>query len=770
MGKTIASGKVSKNMKFDLHIHSNASIYKESDGIVNDSTVDNVEVLLKNLNNHEVGLFSITDHNRFNTELYKRIDEELETRKYENVKGVVAGVEFDVRIDDEMEKCHIITIFDVKNKIENYSKIECAINENKLTKKDEYYTKAEFESIIREIGLDVILIACQRSSLQKHDGKHNSLSESTHEPENLIMTGYINALEFQRPNVEGILKNNLKDMPLNVGLVMGSDCHEWNAYPNHDEHNCNNQFIHSRAEILPTFKGLLMAITSPETRINQQENRNPHYIKSFKICDREISLINGINAIIGENGSGKSSLLKLLSNEKNLPQYVKTIIKENQLDCDNANSSRKLFIEQGEVIKKFDNCTLFPKENFLEVNHSEFKDNYTLYAQNIMRYIKHNISKEETVNGLEKKFLEHNEVYDSSTYFLQVECDQDFTNINNAHEVAKKNISQIIELINKLLVEPYFDEYKSKLDEATKLLSSIFDEVNQRYQNIENEKIVKNIIVSKLSNYNFKKNEAATSKERDQNDFNNKKSDFIRSIFTAIQQTNKINNFPEKPVQLKGISKRACCGFNFNSEANYHDRDVYDEFLKAMFNQKYANVNELKKINKMEMLIDAIRGCTSYDQLDDTYETNLKKFISQSCECKNFMVDISNDVKTIGSTLGEQSLAYFKYITEYETEKCIFLIDQPEDHISNNNISNKLIRYLNSIRRTKQIIIVTHNPLLVVNLDVEQVIVVEKSNNKINLLPGCLELENEEVNMLKLIADNMDGGKMAIEKRLRVYG
>lgn len=334
----------------------------------------------------------------------------------------------------------------------------------------------------------------------------------------------------------------------------------------------------------------------------------------------------------------------------------------------------------------------------------------------------------------------------------------------------KKNISQIIELINKLLVEPYFDEYKSKLDEATKLLSSIFDEVNQRYQNVENEKTVKNIIVSKLSNYNFKKNEAATSKERDQNDFNNKKSDFIRSIFTAIQQTNKINNFPEKPVQLNGISKRACCGFNFNSEAKYHDRDVHDEFLKVMFNQKYANVNELKKINKMEMLIDAIKGCTSYDQLDDTYENNLQKFISQLCECKNFMVDISNDVKTIGSTLGEQSLAYFKYITEYETEKCIFLIDQPEDHISNNNISNKLIRYLNSIRRTKQIIIVTHNPLLVVNLDVEQVIVVEKNNNKINLLPGCLELENEEVNMLKLIADNMDGGKMAIEKRLRVYG
>ena len=49
------------------------------------------------------------------------------------------------------------------------------------------------------------------------------------------MTGYINALEFQRPNVEGILKNNLKDIPVNLGLVMGSDCHDWNEYPNNDK-------------------------------------------------------------------------------------------------------------------------------------------------------------------------------------------------------------------------------------------------------------------------------------------------------------------------------------------------------------------------------------------------------------------------------------------------------------------------------------------------------------------------------------------------------
>ena len=116
---------------------------------------------------------------------------------------------------------------------------------------------------------------------------------------------YINALEFQRPNVEGILRENLKKFPTNVGLVMGSYCHEWVAYPNHDSKHGNTQFKHSRANILPTFKGLLMDVTSPETRINQQVNRNREYVQFLRIGEVEIPLANGLIAIIGENGSGQ---------------------------------------------------------------------------------------------------------------------------------------------------------------------------------------------------------------------------------------------------------------------------------------------------------------------------------------------------------------------------------------------------------------------------------------------------------------------------------
>lgn len=58
-------------INFDLHIHSIASSYKESANIVDNSTVENANILMEKLNNKNVRLFSITDHNRFNKELYR---------------------------------------------------------------------------------------------------------------------------------------------------------------------------------------------------------------------------------------------------------------------------------------------------------------------------------------------------------------------------------------------------------------------------------------------------------------------------------------------------------------------------------------------------------------------------------------------------------------------------------------------------------------------------------------------------------------------------
>lgn len=54
-------------------------------------------------------LFSITDNNKFDADLYRAINRLLkeEQEKYPNVKNVLAGIEFDVKLDDDKGKCHI---------------------------------------------------------------------------------------------------------------------------------------------------------------------------------------------------------------------------------------------------------------------------------------------------------------------------------------------------------------------------------------------------------------------------------------------------------------------------------------------------------------------------------------------------------------------------------------------------------------------------------------------------------------------------------------
>ena len=490
-------------MKFDLHIHSIASKYKESSGIVDKSTVENIGTLFKKLEENEVGLFSITDHNRFNVDLYKKIDEIIKKGDYPKVKGVLAGVEFDVKLDDEMNKCHIITIFDAMNQEENYKKIGKVITRYELKKPEGFYTKEKFELILKEIGLDVILIACQRNDLNKSNGKHNSLSESTRKPEELIKAGYIDALEFQKPNVEGILKNNLKTVPAKVGLVTGSDCHEWEAYPKHDKTNNVIKFKHSRAKILPTFKGLLLALTSPETRINQPKNKNIEWIEKFILGEKEIELVNGINAIVGENGAGKSTVLEFLYDQKRSKQkYKKEFISENELKCDyKFDESKKIFIGQGEIVDKFKSNKLFPVDNFEKISHDEFKKEYTKYSEDIIEYIRTNISKEDKKNKLKNMNLEYNERNNETTYYIVVDYDNNFEIKTNLYKKSRENMSKLIEQLKAIGNDENFIKQSKEIEKIINFFKELYLNIDNKYKETENEMKLKNYIISKINDY-----------------------------------------------------------------------------------------------------------------------------------------------------------------------------------------------------------------------------------------------------------------------------
>lgn len=80
---------LNNNIRIDLHIHSKASEYKEESNYVDNSNINKIDTLLSKLQENNINLMSITDHNRFDYELYKKIKESINTEPYTNIKNIL---------------------------------------------------------------------------------------------------------------------------------------------------------------------------------------------------------------------------------------------------------------------------------------------------------------------------------------------------------------------------------------------------------------------------------------------------------------------------------------------------------------------------------------------------------------------------------------------------------------------------------------------------------------------------------------------------------
>jgi ABC-type lipoprotein export system ATPase subunit len=138
---------------------------------------------------------------------------------------------------------------------------------------------------------------------------------------------------------------------------------------------------------------------------------------------------------------------------------------------------------------------------------------------------------------------------------------------------------------------------------------------------------------------------------------------------------------------------------------------------------------------------------------------------------------------------GKASFVILMLIIGLSSSKAPILIDQPEDNLDNRSITKDLVKYLRDKKLERQIILVTHNPNVVVNADAENIIVAHQkgqndketsSDYTFDYINGAIEnSKNHDVNELDLlksmgirehIADIVEGGKVAFQKREEKYG
>lgn len=116
------------------------------------------------------------------------------------------------------------------------------------------------------------------------------------------------------------------------------------------------------------------------------------------------------------------------------------------------------------------------------------------------------------------------------------------------------------------------------------------------------------------------------------------------------------------------------------------------------------------------------------------------------------------------ASAGQKSAAVLAFILSHGDEPLI--LDQPEDDLDNHLIYHLIVKELTRTKRQRQVIVVTHNPNIVVNGDAELVNAMRFAGGQISRLgaqSGCLQ----DTGVRREVCEVMEGGREAFDRRYR---
>jgi len=166
--------------------------------------------------------------------------------------------------------------------------------------------------------------------------------------------------------------------------------------------------------------------------------------------------------------------------------------------------------------------------------------------------------------------------------------------------------------------------------------------------------------------------------------------------------------------------------------------------------------------------------------LRNAVEILLRDYLSYSFSVKQVGEDI------FGMSPGKQGLILLEIFLHLSNSRYPILIDQPEDNLDNRTIYSHLVNYIKTKKLHRQIIMVTHNPNLVLGTDAEQVIVAnqdgeglgENARYRFEYASGAIECSftnPEATSVLEYrgirehVCHVLEGGEEAFRKREEKY-
>ena len=653
---------------------------------------------------------------------------------------------------------------------------------------------------------------------------YKSYNNGLTEAQVMVLIGIINAVEMSPGNNAKVINhfNNgfqslLSDdfsAKKEVPYVVFSDNHQISCYPRHDSAQNLEKEIFTWIKGDLSFETLRMAFVDPTSRIlvsSDIPNLPEKYIEEIKFNTIKdeiekvqiVKLSPGINTIIGGRSSGKSllfnSILYSLSSGKDkskIDDYVKESNKvlnletiQSKLNCEeefkNNNICEINAFTQEEIIELFENNGEGLKEHldFYKLDAIEINEKIGAYNLAIDRFTSaysdllhkkndDNSSLPMTTFKEASKILNEKYEYKYAIETIKNNIDLSSTEIDNVIKKVNTEIqnAKIIKEL-KLKEKPLFNlDELDIIDSYINLLKNKSEELKKSY----NKTFVKEkYLINLESSLNEISNKYLTSEtekiSQAKENVKNELSKMYNYFKTKLFFKKYANDLENLNIKIDEENNPISDSYTLNTKV---DCEINKEFLYNIISEKIRELDNEKSIERN--FIDLMNDDIKIFRKDNSYEnvvwlfSLVKNSINESLTPKYTIIENDNDISLNSDNMsqGKKASIYLEIILEKcKSNNSIIMIDQPEDNIDNEFITDDMIDKIRDLRMKNQIILVTHNAAIAINSDSENIIISENKDGIFKYDIGGLELEKHRKKICKLL----DGGNYIFDNRYHKY-
>lgn len=761
-----------KPVFIDLHIHTSDN----PDNLNQSYDLDLLKVMVEREAEGAPFLISLTDHNTINKPVYLKA-----VYKFEHM---LLGVELHIRNykDEPPYHCHIYfkkqidatSIDSINSILDNlYPNKEVADDDNRIPRLEDIMNSFDsFEFVLLPHGG------------QSHKTFDKSIPEGTQFDNTMERNIYYNHFDgFTARSDKGLETTldyfdrlGIKEF---VNLITASDNYSPQNYPKAKAKDAP-PFVKTWMMALPTFNGLRLSLSeSSRLKYGKKPDSWAEYIENVSLknnnIDIDVKLTPGLNVVIGGSSSGKTlfvdSLYRKIVNDFNDSNYTSYGVEEIQVI--NQTGQKPYYLEQNYISKV---CDYKDKENNIEDisvlkrvfpddveeskgianGLSDLNSHLSLLVQSVKEI--ESIQNVLTTISFLSRLIVTEVIHDNPLKYILPN-----DKVINSIRYSKVNYENDVKNLDK--IEKYLSE-NPLINHDSALVEKLKKELELAFERSEIENDIRKII-------NVYKKEIDDAKKAEKREVTTKARQFD-DLLECIRQYFKFNKqFYES---LDVISKFALKIPTKKVESMGHTLFIQNEFnlTKDKFldvvNSMLTNQN---KIESFEAITPEDLFASKYSKRPkvDGYDGFKNKVNSEfvSMNKKNYRIITKEGKEFDKLSAGWKTSVILDLILGCDSDNAPLIIDQPEDNLATGYINSGLLKAIKECKSKKQIILVSHNATIPMLGDAQNIVMCRNIDKTITIKSNPLEGAIGDEDVVDLIAETTDGGKISIKKRVKKY-